>query len=56
MSQIAEQPEIKDKIIASGIRVGTVVKTKFIIPFITQSNPEGSVSYTHLTLPTILLV
>ena len=41
MSQIAEQPEIKDKIIASGIRVGTVVKTKFMIPFITQSNPEG---------------
>ena len=41
MSQIAEHPEIKDKIIASGIRVGTVVKTKFMIPFITQSNPEG---------------
>ena len=41
MSQTAEQPEIKDKIIASGIRVGTVVKTKFMIPFITQSNPEG---------------
>jgi len=41
MSQIAEQPEMKDKIIASGIRVGTAVKTKFMIPFITQSNPEG---------------
>jgi small subunit ribosomal protein S2 len=41
MSQIAEHPEIKDKIIASGIRVGTVEKTKFMIPFITQSNPEG---------------
>ena len=41
MSQIAEHPEIKDKIIASGIRVGTVVKTKFMIPFITQSTPEG---------------
>ena len=65
MSQIAKHPEIKDKIIASGIRVGTVVKTKFMIPFITQSTPEGfylldlditPVSYTHLTLPTILLV
>ncbi|MFP6578044.1 MAG: 30S ribosomal protein S2 [Candidatus Nitrosopelagicus sp.] len=41
MSQIAEHPEIKDKIISSGIRVGTVVKTKFMIPFITQSTPEG---------------
>ena len=41
MSQIAEHPEIKDKIIASGIRVGTVVKTKSMIPFITQSTPEG---------------
>ena len=41
MSQIAEHPEIKDKILASGIRVGTVVKTKFMIPFITQSTPEG---------------
>lgn len=41
MSQIAEHPEIKDKILASGIRVGTVVKTKSMIPFITQSTPEG---------------
>ena len=41
MSQIAEHPEIKDKIIASGIRVGTQVKTKFMKSFITTASPEG---------------
>ncbi len=33
--------EIKKKILTTGIRVGTEVKTKFMIPYITQANPEG---------------
>ena len=41
MSQQAEHEEIKKKILTTGIRVGTEVKTKFKIPYITQANPEG---------------
>ena len=41
MSQQAEHEEIKKKILTTGIRVGTEVKTKFMIPYITQANPEG---------------
>ena len=41
MSQQAEQQEIKKKILTTGIRVGTSVKTKFMQPFITQASPEG---------------
>ena len=41
MSQQTEHEEIKKKILTTGIRVGTEVKTKFMIPYITQANPEG---------------
>ena len=41
MSQENEVPDIKKKILSTGIRVGTQVKTKFMKPFITQSSPEG---------------
>ena len=41
MSQQTEHEEIKKKILSTGIRVGTEVKTKFMIPYITQANPEG---------------
>ncbi len=41
MSQQAESTDIKKKILATGIRVGTQVKTKFMKPFITKASPEG---------------
>ena len=41
MSQQTEHDDIKKKILSTGIRVGTEVKTKFMIPYITQANPEG---------------
>jgi len=41
MSQQTEHEDIKKKILTTGIRVGTEVKTKFMIPYITQANPEG---------------
>jgi len=41
MSQQTDHEEIKKKILTTGIRVGTEVKTKFMIPYITQANPEG---------------
>ena len=41
MSQQTEHDEIKKKILSTGIRVGTEVKTKFMIPYITQASPEG---------------
>ena len=41
MSQQTEREEIKKKILSTGIRVGTEVKTKFMIPYIIQSNPDG---------------
>ncbi len=41
MSQQAEASDIKKKILATGIRVGTQVKTKFMKPFITKASPEG---------------
>jgi len=41
MSQHEEPQDIKKKILSTGIRVGTQVKTKFMKPFITQSSPEG---------------
>jgi len=41
MSQQAEAIDIKKKILATGIRVGTQVKTKFMKSFITQASPEG---------------
>ena len=41
MSQEAEVQDIKKKILSTGIRVGTQVKTKFMKPFITKASPEG---------------
>ncbi len=41
MSQQSEISSIKTKILSTGIRVGTAVKTKFMTPFITQASPEG---------------
>ena len=41
MSQQADAIDIKKKIISTGIRVGTQVKTKFMKPFIATSSPEG---------------
>ena len=41
MSLQTEHEDIKKKILSTGIRVGTEVKTKFMIPYITQANPEG---------------
>ena len=41
MSQQTETTDIKKKVLATGIRVGTQVKTKFMKPFITKASPEG---------------
>ena len=41
MSQQAEVSDIEKKILSTGIRVGTQVKTKFMKQFITKANPEG---------------
>ena len=41
MSQETENEDMKKQIFSTGIRVGTEVKTKFMIPFITKASPEG---------------
>jgi small subunit ribosomal protein S2 len=41
MSQQTEPTDIKKKILTTGIRVGTQVKTKFMKSFITKASPEG---------------
>ena len=41
MSQDTEQEDIKKQILSTGIRVGTEVKTKFMIPYITKASLEG---------------
>ena len=41
MSQDTEQEDIKKQILSTGIRVGTELKTKFMIPYITQASLEG---------------
>ena len=41
MSQETAHEDIKKKVLATGIRVGTEVKTKYMIPYITQASPEG---------------
>ena len=41
MSEQTEATDIKKKILSTGIRVGTNVKTKFMAPFITKASPEG---------------
>jgi len=41
MTQETEYEDAKKKLLSTGIRVGTEVKTKYMIPYITQANPEG---------------
>jgi small subunit ribosomal protein S2 len=41
MSEQMESQDIKKKILSTGIRVGTTVKTTFMQPFITKASPEG---------------
>ena len=41
MSQQAETTDVKKRLLSTGIRVGTQVKTKFMKPFITKASPEG---------------
>ena len=42
MAMTQQEPvDIKKKVLATGIRVGTHVKTKFMAPFITMASPEG---------------
>jgi len=41
MSSESSLESIEQKILSTGIRVGTQVKTKFMVPFITNANPEG---------------
>jgi small subunit ribosomal protein S2 len=41
MSEQTESIDIKKMVLSTGIRVGTQVKTKFMIPFITKASPEG---------------
>ncbi len=41
MSQQGATSDIKKKILSTGIRVGTQVKTKFMKPYITKASPEG---------------
>ncbi|MFQ6025260.1 MAG: 30S ribosomal protein S2 [Nitrosopumilaceae archaeon] len=41
MSSQSSLESLEKKILSTGIRVGTQVKTKFMIPFITKANPEG---------------
>jgi len=41
MSQQNKIQDIKKIILSTGIRVGTAVKTKFMVPFITKASPEG---------------
>ena len=41
MSEQKEKPDIKKKILSTGIRVGTQVNTKFMKPYITKASPEG---------------
>jgi len=41
MSEQTETIDIKKKVISTGIRVGTQVKTKFMKQFIEKASPEG---------------
>ena len=41
MNQQNEIMAMKKKLLATGIRIGTQVKTKFMNGFITKANPEG---------------
>ena len=42
MSQKTEQNDVEKNVLErSGIRVGTAIKTKFMLPFITNTSPDG---------------
>ena len=41
MTQETEYEDTKKKLLSTGIRVGTEVKTKFMIPYITQTSSDG---------------
>ncbi|MCH2603789.1 MAG: 30S ribosomal protein S2 [Candidatus Nitrosopelagicus sp.] len=41
MSEQTEISGVKKKVLSTGIRVGTAVKTKFMRQYITESSPEG---------------
>ena len=38
---VSETDNLEKMILSTGIRVGTPVKTKYMIPFIVRANPEG---------------
>ena len=38
---VPEQDNLEKMILSTGIRVGTPVKTKYMVPFIIRANPEG---------------
>ncbi len=38
---VPEQDNLEKMILSTGIRVGTPVKTKYMLPFIIRANPEG---------------
>jgi small subunit ribosomal protein S2 len=38
---VPEQDNLEKMILSTGIRVGTPVKTKYMMPFIVRANPEG---------------
>ena len=38
---VPEQDNLEKMILSTGIRVGTPVKTKYMMPFIIRANPEG---------------
>lgn len=38
---VLEQDNLEKMILSTGIRVGTPVKTKYMMPFIVRANPEG---------------
>jgi len=41
MTQETEYEDTKKKLLSTGIRVGTEVKTKFMMPYITQASSDG---------------
>lgn len=41
VNYVSEQDNLEKMILSTGIRVGTPVKTKYMIPFIIRANPEG---------------
>jgi len=41
MTQETEYEDTKKKLLSTGIRVGTEVKTNFMIPYITQTSSDG---------------